>query len=204
MQSIQNIIFDLGGIFLNIDYPATEKAFIELGVTNFHELFAQNHANDLFEQLETGKIQPEAFYAAFRETTGLQVTDAQIRGAWNAMLLDFPPDRLEWLGAIGKKYNVFLYSNTNQIHYDAFIDTFRKQTGLKEFNDYFVKAHYSHELGLRKPYPESFRALLQLHGLNAAETLFIDDTLKNIEGARQAGLQTIHLAPPRTVLDLEL
>lgn len=204
MQSIQNIIFDLGGIFLNLNYPATEKAFIDLGVTNFHELFAQSHANDLFEKLETGKITPEAFYEAFRETTGLAVTNAQIRDAWNAMLLDFPVDRLEWLEAIGKKYRVFLYSNTNQIHYDYFINTFRQQTGRQEFNDYFEKAHYSHELGLRKPYPESFTGLLQLHGLQAVETLFIDDTLKNIEGAQLAGLQTIHLVHPKTVLDLDL
>ncbi|RFM30002.1 HAD family hydrolase [Deminuibacter soli] len=205
MQTIKNIIFDLGGIFLNLDYPATEKAFIEMGVTNFQELFAQSHANDLFEQLETGKIQPEAFYQSFRETTGLQVSDEQIRDAWNAMLLDFPADRLQWLDAIRNKYNVYLYSNTNKIHYDFFSDVFRKAAGSNQsFDDYFIKAHYSHELGLRKPYPASFTALLQLHGLEADETVFIDDTLKNIEGAKAAGLQTIHLVHPETVLNLDL
>ncbi len=204
MQPIQTIIFDLGGVFLNIDYPATRKAFIDLGVTHFDQLFNLHHSNDLFEQLETGKITPAAFYDAFRNETGLKLSDEQIRDAWNAMLLDFPLERLEWLEKIAAKYPVYLFSNTNQIHYDAFIETFRKQTGRQEFNDYFIKAHYSHELGLRKPYPESFTELLSRHQLDPATTVFIDDTLKNIEGARAAGMQTIHLQAPQTVLDLSL
>jgi putative hydrolase of the HAD superfamily len=82
--------------------------------------------------------------------------------------------------------------------------SFHLQNGERPFNDYFVKAYYSHEFGLRKPYPESYAALLDAEGLKPEETLFIDDTLKNIEGAKAAGLQTIHLAPPATVLDLGL
>lgn len=204
MQPIKAIIFDLGGVFLNIDYPATRQAFIDLGIGQFDELFSQHHANDLFEQLETGKISPAAFYDAFRRETGLELSDEAIRTAWNAMLLDFPPERLQWLEQVATRYPVYLFSNTNQIHYDAFIETFRSQTGKPDFNAYFVKAHYSHELGLRKPYPEAFTALLRLHGLDAATTVFIDDTWKNIEGARAAGLQTIYLEPPQTVLDLAL
>ncbi len=201
---LKNIIFDLGGIFMNIDYNLTEQAFIDLGVPQFPNMFTQHLVNDLFEQLETGKISPEEFYNNFRKATNSQLSNEQIKTAWNAMLLDFPVERLHWLEAISKKYKVFLFSNTNQIHYDAFLEIFRKDTGVQEINTYFIKAYYSHEMGMRKPYPASFQKILDEQNLIAAETLFIDDTYKNIVGAEEAGLQTVYLVAPKTVLDLEL
>jgi putative hydrolase of the HAD superfamily len=204
MNKIKNIIFDLGGVFMDIDFSRTEKAFVDLGVTNFKELFTQHHASPLFEDLETGKISPEVFYAFFREQTKADLTDEQIKGAWNALLINFPPERLNWLEQIKHKYNIYLFSNTNQIHYDAFMDIFNQETGKDDFNQYFIKAYYSQTLGLRKPYKESYLKIIEEQNLIAAETLFIDDTPKNITGAKEAGLQAILLAPPLTVLDLDL
>lgn len=204
MQKIKNILFDLGGIFIDIDFTATENAFVALGVSNFSDFYTQHTASTLFEDLETGKITPEQFYDRFRKETGCSLTDNEIRDAWNAMLGRFPVERLNWLEEIGFRYNIYLYSNTNIIHYEAFQQIYRDCTGKDNFDDYFIKAHYSHDLGLRKPYPESFRRLLELENLEAAETLFIDDSYKNIEGAKEVGLQTILLVPPTTVLDLGL
>ncbi len=204
MLKIKNIIFDLGGIFIEIYFPKTEHAFKTLGVPNWSEFYTQSTASALFEKLETGKITPEEFYEGFRKESGVDLTDEQIRDAWNAMLGTFAPERLEWLERIRKQYNIYLYSNTNWIHYIAFQKIFRECTGKQNFDDYFIKAHYSNELGLRKPYPSSYRKLLEIEKLKPNETLFIDDTAKNIEGAKQAGLQTILLLPPKTVFDLEL
>ena len=204
MQQIRNIIFDLGGIFLNINFKETEIAFAKLGVTDFSRYITQHTITDTFELLETGKISPEEFYDRFRKETGTAISNEAIADAWNALLLDFPVERIEWLDAIRSRYNVYLFSNTNKIHYDAFTKTFPLQTGKEDFNRYFIKAYYSHELGLRKPYPESYLYILKEQKLEAGETLFIDDTIKNIEGAKEAGLQTIHLYHPKTVLDLEL
>jgi FMN phosphatase YigB (HAD superfamily) len=201
---IKNIIFDLGGIFLNIDYSLTEKAFIELGVTNFADFYTQHNASTLFEDLETGKITPEDFCDALRTISTIPLTNEQIYTAWNAMLLDLPTERLIWLEVIRQRYNVYLYSNTNKIHYQAFLTIAKKVMGEKHFNDYFIKAYYSHELGLRKPYAASYTAILHEQNLAATETLFIDDTIKNIEGAAEAGLQTLHLIAPQTVLDIDL
>lgn len=204
MSNFKNILFDLGGIFLNIDYQKTERAFIDLGVKNFHQLFSQQFSNILFESLETGKITPDAFYEAFRKETNMSLSNKDIQDAWNAMLLDFPQERLEWLRSIGKKYPVYLFSNTNFIHYQSFINDFINQFPGEDFNQYFRKAYYSHELGLRKPYPESYLRIMELENLDPKETLFIDDTPKNIDGAKAAGLQTILLNDGRTVLDLDL
>lgn len=204
MQPIKNIIFDLGGIFMNLDFKLTERAFVELGITQFSAMYSQHHSNDLFEQLETGKITAGEFYEVFRKESKSQLTNEQIKSAWNALLLDFPAERLEWLDVIRHKYKVYLFSNTNIIHYDAFMEILSNNNGCTYFNTYFLKAYYSHQLGLRKPYRESYQKILEEQGLLAAETLFIDDTAKNIEGAQNAGLQTIHLVAPMTVLDLSL
>jgi len=193
MQPIRNIIFDLGGVFIDIDYPATEKAFIDLGVTQFPQLYTQHHASSLFEELETGKLSPVDFYKSFRTLSGIELNNEEIAGAWNAMLGKFIQENLQWLDTVKDKYRIFLFSNTNQVHHDSFSRTFITETGKENFDDYFIKAYYSHTFGLRKPYVTSYIKLLEEQQLDAAETLFIDDTVKNIEGAKQAGLQTIHL-----------
>lgn len=204
MQPIKNIIFDLGGVFMNLDFNLTQQAFVNLGVSEFAQMFTQHHANNLFEDLETGKINEESFYNLLRAETHTQLSNEQIKTAWNALILDFPQERMNWLGQINKKYKVFLFSNTNIIHYQCFMEIVRRENGCENFDNYFIKAYYSHELGLRKPYEESYQKILEEQNLLASETLFIDDTYKNIEGAQKAGLQTIHLQAPVTVLDLGL
>jgi len=204
MKDIKNIIFDLGGVLLNIDFSITEKAFIELGVNQFSEMFTQYHSNQLFVQLETGKVSPEAFYDAFRSETRTDLSNEAIKNAWNALLLDFREPSLEWLGKIKHKYRIFLFSNTNQIHQEAFIETYQQLTGKEDFDAYFEKAYYSHHLGMRKPDKEPFLHILQEMNLVAEETLFIDDTIKNIETAKALGIKTVHLQWPLTLPDLDL
>jgi putative hydrolase of the HAD superfamily len=204
MSKINNIIFDLGGIFIEINYAKTEAAFVNLGVTNFNDLYTQHHASPIFELLETGKLEPAEFFQRFRDISKIHLSDEEIKDAWNAMLGNFYLETLPWLKEIRSKYNIFLYSNTNKIHYDAIMEIFHGQTQQRNFDDYFMKAYYSHDIGLRKPYKEGFQKILEEQNLKAEETLFIDDTIKNVEGAEKAGLQTIHLVSPKTVLDLNL
>jgi putative hydrolase of the HAD superfamily len=204
MQKVKNIIFDLGGVILNLDFKKTELAFAEHGIGNFNEYYTLQTTVPLFENLETGKIKPDIFYGEFRKLVKTQLTNAEIMNAWNALLLDFPAERIEWLKEVSKRYNIYLLSNTNQIHYDSFINTFKKQIGDYDFNKLFIKAYYSHKIGLRKPSKEIFEIVLKNENLNAHETLFIDDSSANIEAAKTVGLQTIYLPSPKTVLELNL
>ena len=205
---VKNIIFDLGGVIINLNYQLTRKAFENLGVANFNDLYTQHHANPLFEQLEVGAIEPEAFYEALRQATGLTLTNSQIETAWNAMLLDFPVERLLWLDQIKNKYNIYLFSNTNAIHYKAFTTIYAQTAPLvglnPNFNHFFKTAYYSHTLKQRKPAVAAFEAVLQDANLDPAQTLFIDDTISNIEGAQKAGLQTLFLSGSLTVQDVGL
>ncbi len=204
MENIRNIIFDLGGVFIAINYAKTQQAFTDLKVQNFHRFYTQSHASDLFESLETGKLDAATFYNNFRTHTNTTLADEQIEESWNALLGAFYEDRLQWLDSIKDKYKIFLLSNTNAIHHKAFMKIYRDQTGRQNFDDYFIKAYYSHEMGLRKPYIEAYQFVLNEQGLNGEETLFIDDTLPNVEGARNAGLQALHLAPGMSLQDLDL
>ncbi len=206
MQNIKNIIFDLGGVFIHIDYSKTLKAFTDLQVNNFHQLYTQHHASDLFELLEMGKLEAKEFYNHFRNHTNTTLADEQIEESWNALLGTFYLDRIQWLDKIRHKYKVFLLSNTNAIHHKAFLKIYQQQTGSKGFgfDDYFIKAYYSHQMGLRKPYIEAYQHVLNEQQLQAHETLFIDDTLVNVEGAQKAGLQTVHLLPSVSLMELGL
>lgn len=202
MSEIRNIILDLGGVLMNISFADTEKAFEKIGLKNFHNYFSQYKATPLFEDLETGKVTETEFIHNFRNETGLKARDHEIVQAWNAMLHDFPPERIEWLRNLEGRYRVFLFSNTNIIHHEEFQLKFHANYPGKAFDRHFEKAYYSHVIGMRKPYVESYHALLADAGIEAHDSVFIDDTLTNVEGARAAGLQGIFLEPGKTVLDL--
>ena len=193
-MKIHNIILDLGGVVLNIDYNRTIEAFRQLGIENAAELYTQQAQFSLFDDLETGKISAVEFYDAFRKLTKKDLSDSAIQKAWNAMLLDFPKKRLETLQALSQQYRLFLLSNTNAIHYEAYTKTLRDTFGINNLSSFFEKEYYSHEIGVRKPHAEAFRLILSEQNIKAEETLFVDDSKQHIEGAERQGLKTYLLS----------
>jgi glucose-1-phosphatase len=203
MQNIDNIIFDLGGVILTLDMPRAEQKFINLGIKDYNTLFRSGNVSAFFHDYEVGAINNEVFLNSLRNLAGLPLQDAELIDAWNAMLGIFPPERAELLKELKKRYRLFLFSNTNALHVDAFrkmhADTFNTN-----FDDYFEKAYYSHTLGMRKPNKASYEYIIKEQALDPSRTVFIDDSLPNIEGAISAGLQGLHVKPGTTILDLEL
>ena len=192
-MAIKNIIFDLGGVFLDINYQKTKQAFIDLGIANFDDFYQQSFSNPLFSELERGVIDAGKFYENFRETTGSNASDAEIENAWNAMLGSFRLKSVAILPELKKKYKIYLLSNTNAIHHQSFSKTYRDQTGNDDFDNHFHKAYYSHVMNERKPDAASYEYILKENGLKKEETLFVDDTPKNIDGAIAAGIRVLHL-----------
>ncbi len=203
MEKIRNVIFDLGGVLLDIDFKLTEKAFTDLGVKDFASFFNQFHSNDLFIKLET-ETNVEFFYNDFRTATGLHLSNEQIRDAWNALLLQFRNNSIAILPELKKKYRLYLLSNTNEIHLQEFQHRFNSTFQQASFDDFFDAAYYSHRIGHRKPNASAYQFVLDKHDLIAAETLFIDDSINNIEAAQKLGIQTIHLLPGMKVEELGL
>jgi putative hydrolase of the HAD superfamily len=203
MAAIKNIIFDLGGVLLDIDYHKTAKAFSDLGVQQFDALYSQANANHLFEALETGTISEDAFYQSLQGYCRPETSRQQMQSAWNAILLNFRKESLSELDQLKKKYNIYLLSNTNSIHLSAFNQILLEQTGNPSLEGYFIKSYYSHIIQLRKPYLATYEWVLQDANIIAGETLFIDDSINNIKGAMEAGIQTHLLLPTETIQQLQ-
>lgn len=200
---IKNIIFDLGGVILNIDLRKTQDAFTALGVKNIDEVFRMGHIDSFFKSYETGAINDAEFIASVQKLAGIQLAPEIVIEAWNALLIDFPQERINFLKKIKSKYRLFLLSNTSALHHTRFHEMF-KQEFSGSLDDLFDKAYYSHIIKLHKPDTASYKLITDENRLDPGETLFIDDSIANMEGAERAGLKGMHLAPGKTILDLGL
>lgn len=191
MNAVKNILFDLGAVLIDIDFEKTADAFRQLGIDRFEEQFSQLSASTLFEDLETGKISNEDFYKAMRrQVPEMNLSDASIQLAWNAILQDFRKESMQLLKQLKQRYRLFLLSNTNAIHLVEVNNILNQQLNVENLDHYFERAYYSHLIGLRKPTSAAFNFVLEDAGIKAHETLFIDDSHPNITAASQMGFQT--------------
>jgi HAD superfamily hydrolase (TIGR01509 family) len=201
-QDIKNIIFDFGGVIIRIDYHRIADTFKNFGVDNFDQLYSQLHQSTLFDDLEKGLISPEQFRDRLRLISGIQLSDNQVDEAWNAILIDLPKENMEVLMRLKQSHRLFLLSNTNAIHEKAFTEIMLRDFGRNVLEEVFEKIYFSHHLNMRKPDAEIFERVLQENNLVPAETLFVDDSLQHIEGAKKSGLQTLFVEKGKMIADL--
>jgi FMN phosphatase YigB (HAD superfamily) len=183
---INTIIFDFGDVFINLDKKATLDALKKLGLKEWNA-----DLTELNVQFETGKISEKNFLLEFQKHIP-NASLKDIKTAWNTILLDFPLYRLEFLQMLSQKYRLFLLSNTDAIH----IETFEKNVGVSFYSSFyqcFEKVYFSFELKMRKPNTTIFKYLLKEHGLQAKQTLFIDDSKENTDAAQSLDLQVWNL-----------
>jgi epoxide hydrolase-like predicted phosphatase len=185
---IKTLLFDFGDIFINLDKTATEKELKKLGFENFSpEMLLWN------QQYEKGEISTEDFITNYQNVIR-NTSREQLIKAWNAILLDFPEKRLEFLKQLQreKKYKLLLLSNTNELHIKWIEENVAHYF---EFKSCFDGFYLSHEIGMRKPDSEVYEFILQKHQLQPEQVLFIDDTKENTEAAKKLGIKTWHLNP---------
>lgn len=199
MKGIRHIIFDLGGVLINLDYGLTEKAFVEAGITNFPELYSQLAQTDLFDKLETGKISGEEFITTIGNAGNTPLSEQQVLDCWNAMLLDFPVRRLQILQQLRLYHDLVLLSNTNEIHEKCFNDILMRTHGIPTIGVFFDRVYLSHRVGMRKPMRALFERVLEENGFKPEHTLFIDDSPQHIAAAKETGIQTIYLEKGMTI-----
>lgn len=198
---VKSIILDLGGVILDIDYTLTIDAFKNLGIQDFQNLYAQASQSGVFDDFETGKISEKNFIEyLLRAIPNPRCSSEEVIQAWNAMLLNWDQRKLDLIQDLRKNYTVFLLSNTNSIHQKAFTASLNEQLGISTLNNHFDRVYLSHEIGLRKPNKEVFEFVLHNEGLTAEKTLFIDDSIQHLEGAKSLGIQTQLIDPSITLL----
>lgn len=197
-EKIKNVIFDFGGVILDIDYKKTEDALRSLMKDGDHAGFSQAEQADLFNGIETGHLSEAEFRNGLRELCERQeLSDLELDRAWNALLGPVIPAALDLVRQVSEHRRVFLLSNTNKIHLDFVKEGLVQDFGSVDvFESSFEKVYYSHEHGLRKPHPEIFQLVLDENNLEPTETLFIDDSQQHIVGANRLGIKTLHLLGP--------
>ena len=199
-----NIIFDLGGVILNIDYNLTIGAFKSLGLIDFEAKYSQLQQSDLFNQFERGEISDMEFRNGIRAQFEKELTDKEIDCAWNAMLLNLPEERIKLIKALSETKQIVLLSNTNRIHVESFESALSDEGQLCDFNSLFLKKYYSFEMGMRKPEKRIFNRVVEEMNFDPSQTLFIDDSPQHVEGAKAIGLKAMLLEVNKgqTLLDL--
>jgi len=201
-SSVKNIIFDLGGVIINIDFQYTFEAFAKLGDSEILATLKKFKELRVFERYEAGEFTDPQFRDFLRKEFTKHATDIEIDQAWNALLLDIPAERVRRIQHLKEKYNIYLLSNTNHIHIQEVNNILYRSSGIEHLNLLFDKVYLSYEMKMSKPHLEIYNFVLEEQKLNPSQTVFIDDNKDNIIGAQKAGLHTIHVEAPHTILEL--
>lgn len=193
LKHVDNIIFDLGGVIININPKLSIEAFQSLGFSNVESRIFSSGGLKFLHAVEKGRVNAREFYSEIRKMSGCRIPDKLILQAWNKMLLDIPEKRIRLIENLKNKYRIFLLSNTNRLHYRCYTNQLREKYLYSNFNCLFEKSWFSFNISMIKPDIEIYNFVIKDAGLDPHRTLFIDDSYINIEGAGKACLKTFHL-----------
>lgn len=198
---IKNLLFDLGGVIMDIRRLNCVASFERLGMKDADNFLGEYSQKGPFLQLEEGAISEEQFRDAVRQFIAGEVTDEQIDSAFCDFLVGIPKYRLEQLRQLKKSYNIYMLSNTNSIMWRSRIAEDFRQEGL-EREDYFDGIVTSFEARSIKPDAKIFHTVVEKLGINPDETLFLDDSQKNLDAAAQLGFHTLLVTPGSEFFEL--
>ena len=190
-KNIKNIVFDLGGVLVDLDFKSAINGLQKAGFSNVKEQLQAFDREGIFQKFELGEMTAEEFRSAIRENSTVTLTDEEVDALWNLMLLEIPREKLELILDLRGKYMVYLLSNTNSIHWDYVCKNAFNYRGFR-VSDYFEKTFLSFEMHLAKPDKAIFEKMLEDANLLAEETLFIDDSEANCKAAAEVGIHAHH------------
>ena len=190
-KNIKNIVFDLGGVLVDLDFKSAINGLQEAGFANVKEQLQAFDRGGIFQKFELGEVNADEFRTAIRENSTVTLTDEEVDTLWNLMLLEIPREKLELILELRGKYMVYLLSNTNPIHWDYVCKNAFNYRGFR-VNDYFEETFLSFEMHLAKPDKAIFEKVLEEANLLPEETLFIDDSEANCQAAEELGIHTHH------------
>ena len=190
-KKIRNIVFDLGGVLVDLDFKAAINGLQEAGFANVKEQLMAFDRGGIFQKFEVGEITADEFRTAIRENSNVTLTDEEVDALWNLMLLEIPREKLELILELRGKYMVYLLSNTNSIHWDYVCKNAFNYRGFR-VEDYFEETFLSYEMHLAKPDKAIFEKVLHDANLLPEETLFIDDSEANCKAAQEVGIHAHH------------
>jgi len=203
MSDIKNLLFDLGGVIMDIDKQRCVRSFERLGLRDAAAYFGDYGQHGPFEAIEAGAIGPDEFHRQLRDLieSDAPATDGQIDRAFNAFLIGIPVERLQALRALRSRYRIYLLSNTNAIMWHTRIaSAFRAER--RGIDDYFDGMVTSFQAKALKPGADIFHYAARRLGIKPGETVFLDDSAANVDAARRLGFGGLHVAPGCEFMDV--
>ncbi len=204
MKHIKNVVFDFGGVLVDLDKQRCTDAFRRIGAEAVSKYVDECRTEDFFHDLEIGRISVAEFCAAVRKHSPECIaSDESICNTWNMLLTGIPKRRLQKLLMLKDRFRLFVLSNTNPIHWQKAVADFFPFNG-HTIDDYFEQVYLSYEMRMAKPDSTIFRKVLIDAGLTAEETLFIDDSPVNCAAASEVGINARLVASGDQWLDYDI
>lgn len=198
-KNIKCILFDLGGVVINIDWKRSVYAFCDLTGKSFDELNQMMRKEELVQGIETGKLNPQEFREWFRKLFNKKIDNKSIDSAWNAMLLDIPTERIKLIQELRNNYSVMCLSNTNEIHIRDFNSKLSAVSTLNNLEELMHKTYYSHLLETRKPDPKAWTIILEENQLEPESVLYFEDNKINHQVALNLGINSVLIDQQNTI-----
>lgn len=191
---IKNLIFDWGNVLIDVSMERFTKSCKDFGIRLTDDEVNSTHKGGFFGEYEKGNISDDNFRDEIRARTAIILSDEEIDSIWNRMLGEIPIDKLQFLYMLKDKYDLYLLSNTNSIHWNTFSKRCFDYRGLK-VGDFFKGIYLSYRLHTAKPESAIFCKAVEDAGINVSETLFIDDSISNCVIAKYLGMSVLRYDP---------
>lgn len=190
-MAYKNIIFDLGGVILDINMQKALDGFAALGLPESELRFDVGEAADLMHRYQLGHFTTDEFCKLVAAKCNPGTTPEQVAQAWNSICLGIPERKLSAIKALKQRANVYLLSNTNDLHWQYCLDHWFNANGNR-CEDFFDKVFLSQDMHLEKPHSEIFEQVIKVTGTDA---IFLDDNLDNVNAAKNCGIQAVQITP---------
>jgi putative hydrolase of the HAD superfamily len=184
---VEALLFDFGNVIVNVDFDRTMARWAQHAQCDPRDVSSRWSQDDAYKRHERGNIDANAYFAALRDSLGIDLSDEQFLDGWNAIFVGVVPGIEDQLRAARERWPLYVFSNTNPAHEAHFIPAYADT--LKNFR----KVYLSSSIGLRKPDRDAFEYVARDIGVAPANILFFDDIFENVAGAREAGLQAVHV-----------
>ena len=192
VNSIKALLFDLGGVVINIDFNHVFESWAEYANQSVEDIKSRFAIDSHYERHERGEIKASEYFASLRKSLGINISDDEFKEGWNSIYIGEIPGVVKLLSDIKKKRPIYGFTNSNATHQSVW--SLRFDNILMLFEKVFV----SSEIGKRKPEPDAFRFISDEIGVNPENILFFDDSLGHVEGARAVGMKAVHVVSPYT------
>ncbi len=194
-RMIKNVVFDLGGVLVGLDLAKCRAAFEAIGLDAIGALIDPCHPAAMMERMEQGDLTFHETCEEMRRMTGNRtVTDEQIAAAISAFLTGIPVEKLRAIEALRRRgIRTYVLSNNNP----AAMETIRRMFAAdgRTMEDYFDGIYLSYLMRRLKPHADIFIKMVEESGMAVEESLFIDDSERNVEAARRLGFAVYRPAP---------